>query len=144
MEPGVAAAAYGAETAVEGTIGAGVAVAKPTMPLKATWKRIPTDIHLPRSSHSLSIVRGKAYIFGGEVKAREPVDTDVHVLTLPQSETDQVDYQAISPVSSEGSDIPTPRVGHSTAVIDDRIYVFGGRGGKDMRPLEEGKLSRFF
>lgn len=139
MEPGVAAAAYGAETAVEGAVGAGVAVAKPTMPLKANWKRIPTDVHLPRSSHSLSIVKGKAYVFGGEVKPREPVDNDMHEFTLPQSEHDQVDYQAILAVSADGSDVPAARVGHSSAVIDDRIYIFGGRGGKEMQPLEEGK-----
>ena len=71
MEPGVAAAAYGVETAAEGAIGASVAIAKPTMPLKASWRRVPSDTLLPRSSHSLSIIKGKAYIFGGEKKPRE-------------------------------------------------------------------------
>lgn len=140
MEPSIAATAYGLQTAAEGAVGAAVALTMPTMPLKASpWRKIPTDISLPRSSHSLAIIKGKAYIFGGEYKPREPVDNNVHVFTLPQSEHDQTDYQVISPTSSEGSTGPVPdrRVGHTAAAIDDRIYVFGGRGGKEMKALEE-------
>ena len=138
MDPGVAAVAYGAETAAEGAVGAGIAIARPTLPLKAgPWTRIPTEVSLPRSSHSLSIVKGKAYIFGGEMKPREPVDNHIHVFRLPHSEHDNTDYQAIPPASSEGVEVPSPRVGHTAAVVDDRIYIFGGRGGKEMKPLEE-------
>ena len=138
MEPGVAAAAYGVETAVEGAAGAAVAIAKSTMPLKATWKRISTDTILPRSSHSLSIVKSKAYIFGGEQQPREPVDNHVHVFTLQSANNDEVDYQVIPAkgISDDGA-VPSPRVGHTASVVDDRIYVFGGRGGKAMKPLEE-------
>ena len=138
MEPGLAAAAYTAETAVEGGVGATIAIAKATMPLKAKWYRIPTDQTLPRSSHSLSVIKSKAYIFGGEESPREPVDSDMHVFTLPLSEHDDVDYQVISArANSGGNIIPTPRIGHTATVVDDRIYVFGGRGGKAMKPLEE-------
>ena len=138
MEPGVAAAAYGAETAVEGGLGAAFAIAKATMPLKAKWQRIPTSQLLPRSSNSLSIIKSKAYIFGGEEKPREPVDNHMHVFTLPISEHDQVDYQLIqTQATAKDGQVPNPRVGHTAAVVDDRIYVFGGRGGKDMKPLEE-------
>lgn len=36
-------------------------------------------------------------------------------------------------------DVPPPRVGHATAVIGHRIFLFGGRGGADMSaPLDEG------
>ena len=138
MEPGVAAAAYGVETAVEGAAGAAIAIAKSTMPLKATWKRIPTDTILPRSSHSLSIVKSKAYIFGGEQQPREPVDNHVHVFTLQSANNDEVDYQVVpAKGSSDDGAVPSPRVGHTASVVDDRIYVFGGRGGKAMKPLEE-------
>ena len=138
MEPGVAAAAYGAETAVEGGVGAAIAIAKATMPLKARWHRIPTDQPLPRSSHSLSVIKSKAYIFGGEISAREPVDNHMHVYTLASSEHDAVDYQVIPArgTSDEGQ-TPAPRVGHIACTVDDRIYVFGGRGGKATKPLEE-------
>lgn len=138
MEPGLAAATYGVETAAEGAVGAAIAIAKSTMPLKASWKRIPTDIVLPRSSHSVSVVKGKVYIFGGEEKPREPVDNHVHVFTLPQSEHDETDYQIIpAQAGAGGGDVPSPRVGHTASVVDDRIYIFGGRGGKAMKPLEE-------
>lgn len=138
MEPGVAVAGYGAETAVEGGVGVAVAIAKATMPLKATWHRIPTDKLLPRSSHSLSIIKGKAYIFGGEEVPRKPVDNHMHVFTLPSSEHDTVDYQIIpSQATASEGEVPTARVGHTASVVDDRIYMFGGRGGQEMSPLEE-------
>lgn len=136
MEAGLAAG-YAVETAAEGAVGAGVALAKSTMPLKANWKRISTGTPLPRSSHSLSIVRGIAYIFGGEERPREPVDNDMHMVTLPSSGAD-ADYKKVSASSAtEGGEIPTARVGHTANAIDERIYVFGGRGGKAMEPLVE-------
>lgn len=138
MEPGIAAAAYGAETAVEGGVGAAFAIAKATMPLKATWNRVRTSQSLPRSSHSLSVIKGKAYIFGGEEKPREPVDSHMHVFTLPALELDEADYKVIpAEASTSEGDVPCPRVGHTASAVDDRIYVFGGRGGKEMKPLEE-------
>ena len=138
MEPGVAAASYGVETAAEGAVGAAIAIAKSTMPLKARWTRIPTNMVLPRSSHSLSIVKGKIYIFGGEEQPRQPVDNHVHVFTLPSSEHDEVDYQLIpAQAATKKGELPPPRVGHTADAVDDRIYVFGGRGGKAMKPLEE-------
>ena len=136
MEAGLAAG-YAVETAAEGAVGAGIALAKATMPLKANWKRISIGTSLPRSSHSLSIVRGVAYIFGGEEHPREPVENDMHLVTLPSSGAD-ADYKKLSPSPSlEGGEVPTARVGHTANAIDDRIYVFGGRGGKAMEPLAE-------
>ena len=138
MDPGIAAAAYGAETVAEGAVGAAVAIAKSTMPLKAKWSHIRTDKSLPRSSHSLSVIKSKVYIFGGEETPREPVDNHIHVFTLPSSEHDEVDYQVIpAKGAATSADVPPPRVGHTASAIDDRIYVFGGRGGKAMKPLQE-------
>lgn len=106
--------------------------------LKAQWQRID-NTPLPRSSHSLSVVAGRAYIFGGEINPREPVDNDMHIITLPATHgTTQADYHAIPARPQAPSlDVPEKRVGHTAAVIGDRIFVFGGRGGKDMKPLEE-------
>ena len=75
-EAGVAAAAYAAETTVEGGVAAGLATARATMPLKARFSRIQTDVLLPRSSHTLSIAKGQAYIFGGEEGPRKLVEND--------------------------------------------------------------------
>ncbi|KAI3395484.1 hypothetical protein diail_1270 [Diaporthe ilicicola] len=179
--------------------------AKPTQ--KATWERIDVP-PMPRSSHSINVIAGSAYIFGGEIQPREPVDNDMHVITLPFSSAG-ADYYAVrakaapkteipqvptviapsedgndetnkekdlaevplgspapdvdevvtgsenindgpDPTSSKGKtpahadfdrsslgDVPSSRVGHATAVIGNRIFLFGGRGGPDMAPLEE-------
>jgi N-acetylneuraminic acid mutarotase len=42
--------------------------------------------------------------------------------------------------------IPSPREGHSAALVDDVIYVYGGRGvdGKDLGDLGAFKISSVF
>ncbi|KAH8785053.1 kelch domain-containing protein [Diaporthe sp. PMI_573] len=173
---------------------------------KATWERIDVP-PMPRSSHSINVVGGSAYIFGGEIRPRKPVDNDMHIINLPFSSAG-ADYYAVKPKaapkqevppvptviapsddghddskekdlaevplgtsaersddvvtgseniadgpdpsSSKGKglahadidrsslgDVPCPRVGHATAVIGNRIFLVGGRGGPDLTPLEE-------
>lgn len=174
--------------------------------LKGTWERIDLP-PVPRSSHSLDIISGCAYIFGGEITPHEPVDNDIVVIRLPFSSA-PADYFKIpakpdhtipvpAPIQDKGKkdaldkpskrakakaedlgeeleeeesdsdnndpteesdqgestpttadkgkgradklgDVPSPRVGHATAVIGSRIFLYGGRGGPDMRPLDEG------
>jgi len=108
-----------------------------THPLKAKWNRIDAP-PLPRSSHSLNVIAGRAYIFGGEITPREPVDNDMHIITLPSGTVSSADYKSIpAKPESTGGEIPEKRVGHTAAVIGERIFIFGGRGGKEMKPLEE-------
>ncbi|KAL3424559.1 Nitrile-specifier protein 5 [Phlyctema vagabunda] len=114
--------------AVAATTAAVKGMLKPTHPVKAKWERISAP-SLPRSSHTLSVVAGRAYIFGGEVNPREPVDNDIHIITLSSG-----DYKKVPAV---GTEVPEKRVGHTAAVIGERIFVFGGRGGKEMKPLQE-------
>lgn len=155
--------------------------------VNGTWERIALS-PLPRSSHSLNIISGSAYIFGGEVTPRQPVDNDMHVVTLPWSsagadyykvkataakeggwnqtssgvpeeldeqeakgELDEVSLREDAPATTEDkgkgkakavdeppqTTVPDARVGHVTASIGNRIFLFGGRGGPDMKPLEE-------
>ncbi|GFP56903.1 hypothetical protein TASIC1_0007039500 [Trichoderma asperellum] len=184
--------------------------------MRGTWERIDLP-PVPRSSHSLDIVSGCAYIFGGEVTPREPVDNDMLVIRLPFSsagadyfkikakpdttiptptsiqdkgkkgklddaavdvaespkakakaedlgeevgeeeeesdsgesrnteQTDETksDTKPASVDKGKGratqdlGDVPPPRIGHATAVIGSRIFVFGGYAGPDMRPLDE-------
>lgn len=108
-----------------------------THPVKAKWERI-TNTPLPRSSHTVSVIAGRAYIFGGEISPREPVDNDMHIITLPQDAVSSADYRSV-PAKPEitGGEVPEKRVGHTAGVIGERIFIFGGRGGKDMKPLEE-------
>ncbi|KAM4057819.1 galactose oxidase, central domain-containing protein [Hirsutella rhossiliensis] len=162
--------------------------------IRATWQRVDGLPLLPRSSHSLDVVAGAAYIFGGELSPREPVDNDMLVISLPYSSAG-ADYYKVKAVAAKGDerpafeerydageqqqneeetpgqrdlqdvplgenppankgkepataedqqpsvsnpgDVPAPRVGHATAVIGSRIFLFGGRGGPDMTPLDE-------
>lgn len=130
--------------------------------MRGTWEKIPGLPPLNRSSHSLNIIAGNAYIFGGESSdARQPVDNDMHVITLPSGSA-SADYYTIqakpipttttiaqpppadtiadvpqAPLEAPPS-VPLPRVGHATAVIGHRIFLFGGRGGADLSALDEG------
>lgn len=71
--------------------------------MKGTWQHISLP-SLPRSSHSLDIVAGNAYIFGGEVgsDSRKPVDNDMHIVVLPWSGA-PADYYAVKAKASPKS-----------------------------------------
>lgn len=83
---------------------------------------------LQRSSHNVSVVDGKAYVFGGELVPREPRDNKIFSIS-PNAST-------CSQVAVSGS-APTPRVGSASAVVGGKIYFFSGRGGIAMKPVEE-------
>lgn len=54
----------------------------PIMALVATWTKISPSISLHRSSLALSVIGDKAYIFGGEVVPRTPLDGHLYQLDL--------------------------------------------------------------
>lgn len=126
-----------------------IATSHATMTIRASFERISLDTSLPRSSHSINVVGTKAFLFGGEVKPREPVDSSLHVFELPGSTTSRTDNASETTMSARtieaGKNGPSARVGHTSARINDDFYIFGGRGGKDMTALEEkGRLWEFF
>ncbi|KAI1466013.1 uncharacterized protein F4812DRAFT_435557 [Daldinia caldariorum] len=167
--------------------------------MKGSWQHVSIP-SLPRSSHSVDVVAGHAYIFGGEVESRKPVDNDMHIVVLPsgfasadyysvkarpsppQQQEQEQEHQASepAPVTEEdqiaadlkdpltdvplssptppdareplspagnakpinhnplGTDVPCARVGHATAVIGSRIFLFGGRSAESAsEPLDE-------
>lgn len=66
------------------------------------------------------------------------VDNDMQVVILPSGSSSSADYRSIpARAESTGGQLPEKRSGHTAAVIGERIFVFGGRGGKELRPLEE-------
>lgn len=76
---------------------------------------------LPRSSHTITAVKGKAYCIGGENQPRVPIGSTVHVYDLLTCE-----WSAVEPCAES----PSPRVGHTAvAAAGDKIYMFGGRYG---------------
>ncbi|KAG6310221.1 hypothetical protein E4U44_005779 [Claviceps purpurea] len=70
--------------------------------VQATWERLEIP-SLPRSSHSLNVVAGCAYIFGGELEGQQPVDNGMHVIRLPFSSAG-ADYYTVTAKAS----VPQP------------------------------------
>ncbi|KAK6501457.1 hypothetical protein TWF481_009295 [Arthrobotrys musiformis] len=100
------------------------------MPIKATWTKLLESDRLQRSSQSLAAVDQQVYIYGGEVTARIPVDSALDVITLDGSSATSSTLPDISPS-------PIPRVGSTTTSLNNDLYLFSGRGGPSMAPIEE-------
>ncbi|KAI4184312.1 MAG: hypothetical protein L6R41_004822 [Letrouitia leprolyta] len=131
-------------TTVEGAAIAGIGLAQSTQPLNATFTRITSEAFLPRSSHSITVISGKAYIFGGEESPGKLVDDNIHIIKLPAKKPSNVgepEYKCLPSLGEEDDGkVPGPRAGHTACALGHRIYVFGGKG-QDQQLLEEnGKV----
>ncbi|KDR71239.1 hypothetical protein GALMADRAFT_127176 [Galerina marginata CBS 339.88] len=104
------------------------------MPLTASWTALTlapgVTQTLTRSSHALIAHGGKAYVFGGELKPRTPVDGVLHTIDLSSGQ-----HSSIEPATQTAAVGPAPRVGTALAKVDSALYLWGGRGGKEMKPL---------
>lgn len=89
------------------------------------WKRIICDSSVPppRSSHSVTAIGQKVYVFSGEKEPRVPINNQLRCFDLIK--------QCWSEVSAKGQ-LPPPRVGHGAAAIGSKLYVFGGRSSIEM------------
>ncbi|KAJ5653950.1 hypothetical protein N7490_000953 [Penicillium lividum] len=85
---------------------------------------------LRRSSQIVSVVGDRAYIFGGELRPREPRDNDIHAVSLDNRNA----RLTSEPATSQS---PSPRVGTAACTLNGKIYIFSGRGGVAMAPIEE-------
>eukprot|EP00908_Phaeocystis_cordata_P018490 Transcript_29943.p1 GENE.Transcript_29943~~Transcript_29943.p1 ORF type:complete len:356 (-),score=139.68 Transcript_29943:320-1339(-) len=95
--------------------------------ITAHWTRLAlANAPSARSSHRLSAIDGRAYLFGGEEQARHSIDSTVHCL----------DVDAGSWTKIEVSASPPPRVAHAQAAINGKLIVFGGRSGVEMGEAE--------
>ncbi|EKG20008.1 Kelch-type beta propeller [Macrophomina phaseolina MS6] len=119
---------------LSGAVGFAKGMAQPGQrPVKATFAQV-SGAPLPRTSHSISVVKGRAYIFGGETAEGQFADNDMHVVILPSSGVSEADYYTITPkAANEGSGVPAARKGHTAVVVGDDIFIFGGdiEGGAD-------------
>lgn len=157
VEAGLAATAFAAETAVEEAVAAAFAVASSTVPLYINFYKLPSPSPLlSRSSHTLTVVKGKAYSYGGDVQGQDG-DSGIHAITQPSDlDLKDLDYQYITstiapgqlascsdnpPPSSTGgkNGHPAPRAAHASTSIDTIIYVLGGRppSSETASPLNE-------
>ncbi|GIJ90100.1 hypothetical protein Asppvi_009050 [Aspergillus pseudoviridinutans] len=100
---------------------------------RAVWTKLLSDASIKRSSQTLSVIANNAYIYGGELRPREPVDSAVYRVPVVG---DGMSSNAISVIAST-SVTPQPRVGAASTVIDGKVYMFSGRGGLAMAPIEE-------
>ncbi|KAH7309045.1 kelch repeat protein [Stachybotrys elegans] len=99
----------------------------------ATWTRLASETRLQRSSQCVSVLGSALYIFGGEVLPREPVDNHLHAIELGENSRNGVTVKTLDAPSVA----PTPRVGSAATSIQDAMYLFSGRGGVSMGPMEE-------
>ncbi|CAI6339475.1 unnamed protein product [Periconia digitata] len=84
---------------------------------------------LRRSSQTLSVIGSTAYLFGGEVQPRQPMDNHIDIIDLVAG-TPQLDTKQLGQA-------PSPRVGSSSVALNGCLFIFSGRGGVDMAPVEE-------
>lgn len=50
--------------------------------IQAKWTKVVEAEILQRSSQIVSVIDRQVYIFGGELRPREPRDNDVHIVSL--------------------------------------------------------------
>uniref|UniRef100_A0A8C3FGJ7 Uncharacterized protein n=1 Tax=Chrysemys picta bellii TaxID=8478 RepID=A0A8C3FGJ7_CHRPI len=84
-----------------------------------TWERIPHDGHIPcaREGHTLCVVRGKIYLFGGcSTQDAKECLPGVYRFDLSSLTWQKVKTNGIAPQTLR----------HSSAVIGENIYVYGG------------------
>ncbi|KAL7625836.1 hypothetical protein AAE478_005059 [Parahypoxylon ruwenzoriense] len=118
--------------------------------ISARWIPLASNARLRRSSHCVSVLENQAWIFGGELVPRQPVDNQFDVVGLGISEgmaasRPNMFYEGFASATLPApSEAPSPRVGSTTAALKDALYLFSGRGGLAMMPIEEhGALWRY-
>lgn len=123
-------------TTVEGGVIAGYAVAKPTMPLKASLSQLTctakeTSSDLARSHHSVTIIGSRAYIFGGQDAEGKLVSPDVQSIALPKSSLVEAEFVGYAAAAIEdGSELPGPRMRHAACARGKHVVVSGGCDGE--------------
>ncbi|KAI0173053.1 hypothetical protein GGR52DRAFT_541728 [Hypoxylon sp. FL1284] len=132
----IAAGALAAEQVVSTGVEAGVAysVARPTMPLKATFTQIGSTSDstsrssLIRSHHTLTIVGDKAYIFGGQTSHGKLANNNVHSVALSTATGTSPEYQVLPAIAAADKDgpVPGPRSKHSACALNGCLAVYGG------------------
>ncbi|XWW96125.1 hypothetical protein V2A60_004095 [Cordyceps javanica] len=97
----------------------------------AKWSRLIATQRLYRSSQTVTVVGQKAYIFGGELVPRQPIDNKIDVVELARGSETTAQTTPAPAVA------PVPRVGSASTTVEGKIWIFSGRGGLEMQPVEE-------
>ncbi|KAI0417756.1 hypothetical protein F5X98DRAFT_132848 [Xylaria grammica] len=149
----VAAGLWAAEEAVSTGVQAGVAgyaVAKPTMPLKASFSQIGSTTRddsrtsLARYNHTVTVIDKKAYIFGGQTSNNRLATNDMHCVALPIKDAPTSEYQVLPAVrESEDGVAPRARTQHAACALRNYVAIYGGCDETGTL-IEEGSKIRLF
>ena len=122
---------------------------------KALWELLePVSGEVPaRRTGHICITFGDKIIMCVQISFLEPLILDIHITPSSFGGTDgQYHYNdtwSFDLQTRQWSElqcigfIPSPREGHAAAIVDDVIYIFGGRGvdGKDLSDLSAFRIS---
>ncbi|KAH7185008.1 uncharacterized protein B0J16DRAFT_371877 [Fusarium flagelliforme] len=132
---GVIAAEQVVSTGLE--VGAAATVAKPTQPLEAVLSQIAStpekdnSLSLARSHHTVTVIDGKAYIFGGKKDDGKLCNNDIHgVAILGEQRVEGDSEYACYPAVGDEGHIPPPRVNHAACARRNTMIVFGGQNAE--------------
>lgn len=108
-----------------------------------TWS--PLTYHrlaLARSSHTVTVIGDKAYIFGGEQAGGKLCNTDVHAISLPSDTKPAAEYACYPafPVKEDSTGdliVPAPRKGHAACARGKYVVIQGG-SGESGTPIDGG------
>ncbi|RDX51881.1 hypothetical protein OH76DRAFT_1462928 [Lentinus brumalis] len=119
---------------------------------QAHWFSLSKTPFLARSSHCIAVTKsGVLIVYGGELKPRIPIDSGAGHDTIPRGSLHAFDlaksllsqgWKLLTPDSNNFAPgeavvaLPEPRVGAATVWLGDALYLWGGRGGQDMSPLD--------
>jgi N-acetylneuraminic acid mutarotase len=76
------------------------------------------DLPDPRERHSTSLIGKKVYIFAGYCRIGEVYHNSLYVF-----ESETLTWTALQPHGNP----PEKRCGHTASVVDNKIWIFGGR-----------------
>lgn len=122
------------------------------------WQHVVESVEIRRSSQTIAVQdNGSLTIFGGEIMPREPVDNKIYSLSLTKP-NGMVHHNisdlsflvrpliltgCLAPITAQDAPplAPSPRVGSASTTLNSNTYMFSGRGGVDMAPVDEsGRL----
>lgn len=98
-----------------------------------------TPDSLARSSHTVNLIDGDIYVFGGLVADDVLAGNEMHILKMSNAGGGGAQYKSVPALAPrEGGEIPQARSGHTTCTIDGKIYMFGGYSDVTKRtPIDE-------
>lgn len=94
-------------------------------PRTGAWRRLP-DAPRARDHFQAGVIDGKLYVAGGRLSSALPGQGFTH--TVPEVDVYDLRSGAWSTLPA-AANLPTPRAGSTTAVLEGRLLVLGGESG---------------